>query len=964
MSGYRLPGHPRAAAHPVQFTFNGRAMSGREGDTLASALLANGVVLIGRSFKYHRPRGIVGSGFAETNALVQLGSGPYSTPNVPASQVPLEEGLEAHSVNCWPSPRFDVGAVNNLFSRFLSAGFYYKSFIWPGWEFFEPLIRRAAGLGRSPVDPDPELYDAQRHDCDVLVIGGGIAGLAAAGRASAAGVSVTLLEAQAKLGGISLRDEAGPDGGTLGDWLDGQIADLRDDPNVRILRQTTATGYYDHNLVTAVEHCGQGGVRQRLYKIRAKRVILAGGAIERPLLFPDNDRPGIMLADSVRDYAQGHGVAPGHRIVFVTDNDSGYRSAIATAEAGACVAALVDLRDEPGQLAGAAQALGIDVHTGCDVTGVSGRGEVRALRLRERSSGRRETIACDCLGMSGGWTPTVQLFTQSGGQLDYESAIAGFVPGRSAQAERSCGAARGLSDSAACLADGNAAGEWAATGIDRPAPPVQGDPARRPDLPPSGSKAFVDFQTDVTTDDMRLAVQENYRSVEHVKRYTVWGMGVDQGRLSALNGVATLAALQGVEPRDVGTTRFRPPFAPLALGALAAGHGLGDQFHAWRQLPANDWHSEQGAVFEDYGWLRPTHYPLPGEGRDAAARREALAVRQGVGLMDSSSFGKFELSGPEAGAFLDRLSVGRPSTIKPGAIRYNILCDELGAILDDGVVARLDEQSFLLTASSGHADYVLRWLEQWHQCEWPMDLTIRDVSAYWAVLTLAGPRARAVLERADCDIDLSPAAFPHNAIRCGRLAGQEVRIQRVSFTGEPSYEVAIAADYAESLAQWLMECGADQGLIPFGLEALDILRLEKGFIYPGSDTDSRTQPGDIGWGRGIARKQEDFVGKRSILHAGSDEAERAELVGLQRPAGDECLPVGAHVIGGAPHPSQGIVTSSAFSPTLDQPLALALLRNGRQRMGEQVTVWSEGQEWQAVVSPACAFDPKGERLHG
>ncbi len=964
MSGFRLQGHARHAAEAIGFTFNGKRYHGRQGDTLASALLANGVVLVGRSFKYHRPRGIVGTGFAETNALVQLGHGGRSTPNVPATQVELVEGLEASSINCWPSVNFDIGAINGRFSRFLSAGFYYKSFIWPHWEFFEPFIRRAAGLGKAPVTADPDAYVAERADCDVLVVGGGVAGIAAAVVAAGSGKSVILLEAQDRLGGAASLKERVEGDGSVATWIAAQEAFLNQSGKCRILRRTAALGYYDHNLLSALEECSSGPVRQRFHKIRAERVVLAGGGMERPLLFSGNDVPGVMLAGAVREYAERHGVACGQAVVFVTDNDQAWEAALATARAGVPVRAIVDLRGNAPALADQARELAIDVWANQEIVRTLGGKSVKGLLIRDKASGAQIKLHCDCVGMSGGYAPAVQLVTQSGGSLSYHSGIASFIPATSRQVELSCGAARGLSGTADCIADGRAKGHWAATGEGQPAAPLPQEPAFHPEVPRRGAKAFVDFQTDVTTDDMRLAVQENYRSPEHVKRYTVWGMGVDQGKLSALNGVATLAALQGMEPGSVGTTKFRPPFAPLTLGALAAGHGLGNQYHSWQQLPAHDWHVVQGAEFEDYGCLRPTHYPLAGESRDEAAIREALHIRSGVGLMDSSSFGKFEISGPQAGEFLDRLSVGRPSTIPVGKIRYNLMCDDMGALLDDGVIARLAEDRFLMTASSGHAAYVLRWMEQWHQCELPMDLTIRDVSAYWAVLTVAGPRARLVLEQAECDIDLSAEAFPHNAIRCGILAGQPVRIQRVSFTGEVSFEIGIAADYAESLADYLMACGAEEGIIPFGLEALDILRLEKGYIYPGGDTDSRTLPGDMGWGRGIARKQGDFVGRRSIQHAASGKPGRDQLVGLQRRDGKECLPIGAHIIGGTPHPSQGIVTSSVFSPTLDQPLALALLRDGQSRMGEEVKVWSEGVEWSAVVSPICAFDPKGERLNG
>ena len=944
MSGFRLGGHPRASAPVVRFHFNGREYQGREGDTLAAALIANGVTLVARSFKYHRPRGIVGSGFAETNALVQLGCGALTIPNAVATRVPLRDGMTADSVNCWPSVGFDLGGLNDRVSRLLSAGFYYKTFMWPNWHLFEPLIRRLAGLGRAPGLPDPDHYAARSHACDVLVIGGGVAGVAAARTAAARGAEVVLVEADDRLGGL------------------GEDLSLADVPGIRVLRRTTATGYYDHNLVTAVEEMDGPALRQRLWKIRAKRVVLACGAFERPLLFAGNDRPGVMLADSVRTYLERHGVAAGRRPLFAVVDDEGYHAALCAKRAGLEVAGIVDARDTPGPVGAEADALGIPVFSSHQLVRAIGRKAVRGAELVDLAGGARVRVTCDVIGMAGGWSPAVQLFSQSGGTLRFEHRIGAFVPDRSAQAEQSCGAARGLKSVDDCRADGEAAGEWAATGADLPRPEIA-DAHRAPlTLPPPGAKAFVDFQTDVSVDDLRQATRENYRSVEHVKRYTVWGMGTDQGRLGAVNGVAVLAALQGLEPGALGTTKFRPPFAPVAFGAMAADRPLGALFHPWKRLPAHDWHDAQGAAFEDFGWLRPSHYPRGEETIDQAAQREALAVRCGVGLIDSSSFGKFELTGPDAGRFLDLMSVGSPSTIPIGNVRYNLLCNELGTLLDDGVVARLADDHFLMTASTGHAERVFRWLDEWRQCEWPLDVVIDDATARWAVLTLTGPRARAVLTQAGCDIDL--AAFPHNRLRVGRIAGVATRIQRVSFTGESSYEIAVDADYGESLAEHLMQCGADEGIVPFGLEALDILRLEKGYIHVGSDTDSRTQPADIGWGKAIARKASDFLGKRSLQHASASAPGRAVLVGLQPLDPAVVLPIGAHVIDGDPHPSRGIVTSSAFSPMLERGLSLALIDGGRALHGQQVRIWSEGKSWLATVTDPVAFDPEGARLDG
>lgn len=917
MSGFRIASHPRAAARPLPFRFDGRDMQGREGDTLASALLANGVTLVGRSFKYHRPRGVMGHGFAEVNALVRVGG----TPNLPATLVPLTAGLEAFSQNRWPSLAFDIGAVNSLFGGLLSAGFYYKTFIWPRWELFEPFIRKAAGLGRAPDSPDGDRYAAGTLQTDVLVIGAGPAGSAAALAAAGAGANVLLVDA-------------------------GDVPTLTH-PAVRTLSRTTALGYYDQNLLTLVEEVNSAQLRQQFWKVRAHRVVLACGAFERPLLFDGNDRPGVMLAGSVQHYVESHGVAPGRRAVFAVSDDAGLAAAEAAARAGIEIAALLDLR-AGGRLRRA----------------IGSRG-ARAAEI-EMPDGIVRRIACDLIAMSGGHSPAVQLFTQSGGRLRHEPAVGAFVPDVAAQQERSCGAARGIFGAAAAKADGAAAGLWAATGTEPPAAVYPATPAPIPALPLPGEKAFVDFQTDASVDDLRLATRENYRSVEHVKRYTVWGMGVDQGKLGAMNGVATLAALQEKAADAVGTTKFRPPFAPLAFGALAAGHGIGRQFRRWKQLPAHRWHVSMGAQFEDYGWLRPTHYPIGDETIEQAAHREALAVRTGCGLLDSSSYGKIELQGEGAAAFLDQIALEPVSSMAVGEIRHSLFLDELGAPLDDVGIGRLSPDHFLLTVSSDQTDPILEWLERWHQLEWPMDFTIHDATAQWAVLTLTGPRARAVLERADCDIALSQADFPHATVRSGTLAGEAVRIQRISFTGEASYEIAIASDLAEALAAHLMACGEAEGLIPFGLDALDLLRIEKGYFHAGVDTDSRTMPADLGW---RARPDDsrpdsraDFLGKRSLLHPAASRDGRAHLVSLHPLAPADVLPIGAHVIGGAHHPSQGIVTSSGFSPMLKRGLSLALLENGHGRLGEMVEVWSEGQRWKAAVGPRCSYDETGAQL--
>lgn len=959
MSGYRLPeaAAPSAAIdrrRPVRFRFDGREFEGYAGDTLASALLAAGVRIVGRSFKHHRPRGVMGTGFSEPNALVQLGTGARSTPNLPATLVPLAEGLEARSVNAWPSAAFDLAAINDRLSPLLAAGFYYKTFIWPSWGLFEPFIRRAAGLGRAPVSADPDRYENRSEHCDVLVVGAGAAGLCAALAAARSGARVVVAEADRLPGGGLGFGDTQVGGGPARDWIAGAEAELRAAPNVRLLMNATVLGYYDHNLLTAVEAVDAGGVRERFWKIRAAEVVLATGAIERPLLFAGNDRPGVMLAGAVRAYVERYAVAPGRRMVLAANNDAAWDTAFAAARAGIAVAAVVDERAAPGgAVVAEAEALGLRRIHGRLVRAEGARG-VRAVEIV--SAAGAERIACDLAAVSGGWTPAAQLFSQSGGQTRFDEALGGLVPDRSVQRERSCGAAAGVFALPAALAGGFAAGAQAARAAGFEPPPAEAPPARDDRLPPPAplpplaarGKVFVDFQTDVTAADLRLAARENYRSVEHAKRYTVWGMGVDQGKLSGANGAAVLAAAQGLSGAAVGMTRFRPPFAPAAIGVLAAGKPNGALHVPWKRLPAHRWHEARGAAFEDFGWLRPSHYPRASETMAEAAQREARAVRQAVGLLDASSLGKIEVRGPEAAAFLDRIYAGPVADLAPGKVRYGLMLNEMGAVFDDGIVARLAEDHFLLTTSSAHADAVLAWLEDWRQGEWPMAVAIQPATSQWATFSLSGPMARRTLAAAGTDLDLSPAAFPRMTIRAGEVAGLPARVQRASFTGAPTFEISVPSRSGERLAEALWRAGEAFGVQATGVEALEILRTERGAIDVGVDTDSTTLPGDLGLPFG--GKACDWLGKRSVIHPAAAAPGRRQLAGLLPLDPARVLPVGAHVIGGSPHPSQGVVTSSQFSPTLGRSIALVLLADGRRRLGETVQVWSEGRTWPAKVS--------------
>ena len=898
----------------LSFTFNGEQLSAHPGDTLASALLANGRFLVARSFKYHRPRGIVAAGVEEPNALVTIGSGAATVPNLKATEVQAVDGLVARSVNCWPGPRFDVRSLHQLAAPLLGAAFYYKTFIWPDWHLFEGPIRRAAGLGQAPDAPDPDRYVHAHLRCDVLVVGGGAAGLAAAESAAASGQSVVLMEQDFVLGGVAA--------GTVA----AQVAALAAMPNVRLFLGTTVFGYYDHNALAAVERLNGAGPAKRLWKIRAGRVILATGAIERPLLFPGNDRPGVMLASAMAVYLRRFGILCGRRIVIATNNDSAAETAMALSEAGAAVT-LVDAR------AGVPPLPGIDVRAATVIRAVSGGRRVTGVQLATRDGRDAGFVSCDAVGMAGGWSPTLHLFSQSGGALRHDPARAMFVAGAPVQAVAVTGGAAGF-----------------AMDID---PTAYADPDGR---------SFVDFANDVRASDIGVAAQENFVSVEHLKRYTTLGMGVDQGKTSNVNGLTLLGERTERELAAVGTTRFRPPYTPVTLGAIA-GPSVGKLYHPLRHLPAHDWHLGRGAVFEEHGgWARPTAYPAPGEPWQQAVLREVAGVRGGVGLFDSSSLGKIEVIGADAGVFLDRIYVGTASTLKPGAARYGLMLNEQGVIIDDGVFVRIAEHHYLVHTTSGGADRIAAMMEEWRQCEWPMlDVAIVQVTLDWATWTLSGPFARTTLDRAGSDIDL--ARFPHMTWQTGMVAGIPARVLRASFTGEASYEISVAADRATELGDALDRAGAADRIMPYGIEALMTMRIEKGFIHVGVDTDGTTLPGDVGMAGGVARKHSDFIGRRSLLRQDAVRPDRLQLVGL---ASAVQLPVGAHILASdtVPGDSDGHVTSSAWSPMLAAPVALALLRGGRARIGELVTLYDMGTRYQATVIAPGVYDPQGERLRG
>jgi len=996
---FRLPSGGRIdRERPVSFSFDGERYSGYAGDTLASALLANGVRLVGRSFKYHRPRGVVTDGVEEPNALVQLGIGAAGEPNARATQVEIHDGLAAASQNCWPSVRFDAGAVNGLLGALIPAGFYYKTFMWPGrwWMKYEYFIRRAAGLGRAPTGSDPDTYDKSYAHCDLLVIGAGPSGLAAAHAAGRTGARVLVVDERPEPGGHLPGTRQTINDAPAEEWVSAMLADLADMEDVRILSRATALGYYDHNYVTVLERRTdhipyrerRGRVRQRLWKVRARQVVLATGAHERPLVFRNNDRPGVMLASAAQSYVNRYAVRPGSNAVVFTNNDTAYDPALDLADAGARVT-LVDVRTELSDVRRSQlRRRGIELLAGHAVTDVRGAKAVTGVRVAALTAagsayaGGNRKIPCDLVCMSGGWNPAIHLFSQSGGRLAFDETKGAFVPGEARQAQLSAGGCNGTGALAFALSEGREAGKAAAAacgfrkrgGTALPKVDVlEETPIRLLWTVPSRDsnhrldKHFVDFQNDVTAADIALAAREGYRSVEHLKRYTTTGMGTDQGKTSNVNALAILSETLGADIAATGTTTFRPPYAPATFGALA-GRDVGELSDPVRTTPMHRWHVEQGAEFEDVGqWKRPWYYPRDGESMREAVDRECLAVRNAVGILDASTLGRIDVQGADAAEFLERICTNSWKRLAVGRCRYGLMCTEDGMVFDDGVTLRLGEHRFLVHTTSGNAARVLAWMEEWLQTEWPeLEVYCTSVTEQLATASISGPLARRLLAELTTDIDLDKDAFPFMSWRDGHVAGLPARVARVSFTGESSFEINVPAGYGLSLWTALMHSGQRYGITPYGTEAMHVLRAERGFIIAGQDTDGTVTPIDLGMGWLVSRSK-DFIGRRSLERADTTRDDRKQLVGLLTDNPEEVLPEGGQIVDavtGLPMRMIGHVTSSYFSANLGRSIALALVEGGRDRRGESVMVPLERVVMSARITEPRFFDPGGERAHG
>ncbi|MDX8349586.1 sarcosine oxidase subunit alpha family protein [Cognatiyoonia sp. IB215446] len=997
----RLADHGRLInkAKPVSFTFNGKHLRGFEGDTLASALLANDQMLVGRSFKYHRPRGVVAAGAEEPNGLVNLGKGGRFEPNQRVTTTELFEGLTATSQNHWPSLEFDVGAINSKLSRFLPAGFYYKMFMFPRpfWKHvYEPFIRKSAGLGKAPKDRDVDTYEHFHAHVDVLIIGGGIAGLAAALAAGERGARVLLMEQGADWGGRALVDSPEIDGQPAEEWIKKAVQVIEKMPHVDMRLRCMGAGIYDHGYALAYErltdHVPEDeGPRHRLWRIRAKQIVTATGAIERPLSFAGNDVPGVMLASAVRDYVVNYGVSVGDRTVVVTNNDDAYRTAITLKKAGLEVPVIVDARAEvAGDLVDEARDLGIRVETGKGIAAVKGGKRVIGVALCAQAGEGAvlEEIACECVAMSGGWSPVVHLWSHCGGKLNWDADQAMFRPDAECPPTShdgqgfvaTAGTANGHLLTAEVLGDGWAAGRAAAKAAGHTkrggqAPEGQ-DAGEGPMAPvwlmPQGaahalrSKAWLDFQNDVKVSDVQLAAQEGFESVEHAKRYTTLGMATDQGKLSNINGLAVLSQSLNDEIPNVGTTTFRPPYTPISMGSIA-GVARDDLFQPIRKTPISDWANENGADNEPVGhWRRPYAYLRPGESVEDAVNREVKNARENLGLLDASTLGKLIVKGPDAGKFLDMMYTNMMSTLPVGKCRYGLMCSENGFLMDDGVVVRMAEDTWLCHTTTGGADHIHAHMEDWLQCEWwDWKVYVANVTEQYAQIAVVGPKARKVLRKLG-GMDVSAEALPFMQWAEGKIGNFDACVFRISFSGELSYEIAVPAGQGRAFWDALIEAGEEFGVMPYGTEALHIMRAEKGFIMIGDETDGTVIPQDLNLHWALSKKKEDYLGKRAHARSHMASADRWKLVGLETEDGS-VLPDGAYALATGTNENgqrntQGRVTSTYYSPTLEKGIAMGLIHKGPDRMGEVIEFNKvDGTTARAKIVDPVFYDKEGDK---
>ena len=982
----------------VSFKFNGKKLYGYKGDTLASALLANNIHLVGRSFKYHRPRGIMTSGSEEPNAMVQLHNDSSRTePNVRATEVELYDGLEASSQNCWPSVNFDFGGINNFLSPLLPAGFYYKTFMWPAsfWEKYEYFIRKSAGLGKSPTEPDPDIYEHRYVHCDVLIIGAGISGIIAAKTAAQNGLKTLLVDEKPNLGGSTIyqnNDHFKINDTISSKWLEKEIDDLKNYKNLEIKTRTSVAAYHGYNFILARESLTDhievlkrdNKVRQRLLKIRAKKVITATGSIERPLIFNNNDRPGILLSSAIKKYVDFYGVKSGEKIILFTNNDTTYETALSLNNKGIKVEAIIDIRNEnDSELIKSVKNLNIKIfnnHTIVDTEGYKRINKVSIMELSKDGTsvvGKKIDIDCDCLGMSGGWTPAVHLFTQSGGKLKFRNSDNVFIPNIYNSDQVCIGACNGdfdLSDIIKKIPEQinkffNVSDE---SFKNIKISSTKENNYRNIWLLPSDkilgkTKPFVDYQNDATAKDIKLALREGFRSIEHVKRYTTTGMGTDQGKLGNMHALGIIADTAKLQMGELGTTTFRPPYTPLTFGTIV-GRNVGEYFDIFRKTPMHDWHVDNKAEFENVGqWKRAWYYPKNNEDMHQAVQRESKAARESAGILDASTLGKIDIQGTDASEFLNRVYTNAWSKLAIGKCRYGLMLNEDGMVYDDGVTTRLGENHYIMTTTTGGAANVLGKLEDYLQTEWPeLDVYLTSVTDHYATASVCGPNSKKILSKLIPDLDLSDKNFPHMSFKNASIGKIKCRVMRISFTGEHSYEINVQANYGKSVWEKCMEIGKEYNITPYGTETMHLLRAEKGFIIVGQDTDATMTPIDLQMDWIVSKKKYDFIGKRSLYRSDTIREDRKQLVGLLTENPNEVLEEGAQIVAETnkkPVEMLGHVTSSYYSPNLNKSIALGVVRGGKNMLGQKLFIPMENKVINVTVADPVFLDKENKRLN-
>ena len=982
----------------ISFKFDGKTYFGFKGDTLASALLSNGIHLVGRSFKYHRPRGIMTCGSEEPNAICQINPGTDLTePNVRATEIELYEGLEASSQNCWPNVNFDIGGINNFISPFIPAGFYYKTFMWPKsfWKnIYEPLIRKSAGLGKSPTLPDPDLYDHKHIHCDVLVIGGGISGIIAAKIAARSGSNTILIDDKNTLGGstifqnnenFKINDEISKD------WLFKEIEELKKLKNLTIKTRTSVAAYHSYNYLLAKENLTDhlsknnktSNIRQRLWKIRSNKVIIASGAIERPLVFNNNDRPGIILASSVNKYLNFYGVICGENNFVFTNNDSAYETALSLFEKGIQIK-IIDIRKKTNsKIVKRVEKLGIDIYWNSTVTNTFGYRKLNSIEIMNLSEdgsnviGKKITVKCDCLAISGGWTPMVHMHTQSGGKLNFRESDQVFLPKELGSEHISVGSCNGDFELDDIIKNTNEKvksllnlkeTEFEKTYVSCTKELDKRNIWLLPNKITLGkTKSFIDFQNDSTAKDIKLALREGFRSIEHVKRYTTTGMATDQGKLSNMHALGIIAETAGVKMGTLGTTTFRPPFTPLTFGAIV-GRNVGQFFDITRRTSIHEWHIKNNAKFENVGqWKRPWYYPKENENMYQAVQRESKAARDSAGILDASTLGKIDIQGSDASEFLNRVYTNAWSKLAIGKCRYGLMLNEDGMVYDDGVTTRLGENHFLMTTTTGGAANVLSKLEDYLQTEWPeLDVFLTSVTDQYSTASICGPNSKKILMKLFPNVNFNDDDFPHMSFKNSTINNINCRIMRISFTGELSYEINIEAKYGKSLWEKCIDAGKDFNITPYGTETMHLLRAEKGFIIVGQDTDGTMTPIDLQMDWIVSKKKYDFIGKRSLYRSDTIKEDRKQLVGLLTEDPKEILEEGAQIVSDIskkPVEMLGHVTSSYFSPNLNKSIALAVVRNGKKMKGQKLIVPMENKNINVIVSDSIFLDKENKRLN-